>query len=238
MECGVDVRGIDHRERRVRGVETSAGGCRADVVVADVDAAHLYRDLLPSPRHAARVARAGRSTSGVVVLAGVTGATAGVAHHNVWFAADARREFDELAAGRLPADPTIYGCVTADAAQAPAGTENWFLLVNAPAGCTVDPATATALVLARLRDHGVDLHGRLLFTEALTPTDFAHRDRSDGGALYGTSSNGRRAAFVRPANRGPLRGLYLVGGSAHPGGGIPLVLTGARIVTELVAADG
>jgi phytoene dehydrogenase-like protein len=71
----------------------------------------------------------------------------------------------------------------------------------------------------------------------MTPADIAERYRSPGGAIYGTSSNGRRAAFVRPANRGAVRGLYLVGGSSHPGGGLPLVTMGARIVADMIATD-
>jgi phytoene dehydrogenase-like protein len=71
----------------------------------------------------------------------------------------------------------------------------------------------------------------------MTPADIEHRYRSPGGAIYGTSSNGRRAAFVRPANRGARPGLYLVGGSSHPGGGLPLVTTSARIVTEMIVED-
>ena len=66
----------------------------------------------------------------------------------------------------------------------------------------------------------------------------ADRYRSPGGAIYGTSSNGRRAAFLRPGNRGRHRGLYLVGGSSHPGGGLPLVAMSARIVADLVREDG
>ena len=69
------------------------------------------------------------------------------------------------------------------------------------------------------------------------PADFAARYRSPGGAIYGTSSNGRRAAFLRPGNRGAVRGLYLVGGSSHPGGGLPLVAMSARIVASMIAAD-
>jgi phytoene dehydrogenase-like protein len=76
-----------------------------------------------------------------------------------------------------------------------------------------------------------------MFTETITPRDFARRDRSAGGAIYGTSSNGRRAAFLRPRNRGAVPGLYLVGGSSHPGGGLPLVLSGARIVAEMIQRD-
>ena len=90
-------------------------------------------------------------------------------------------------------------------------------------------------VLAR---RGVELRSRLCFTETITPDDLAARYRSPGGAIYGTSSNGRRAAFLRPANRGPRRGLYLVGGSSHPGGGLPLVAMSARIVADLVREDG
>jgi phytoene dehydrogenase-like protein len=89
-------------------------------------------------------------------------------------------------------------------------------------------------VLERLASHGVDLRDRLLFTETITPTDLEARYRSPGGAIYGTSSDGRRAAFVRPRNRGSHDGLFLVGGSSHPGGGLPLVTMSARIVDEMI----
>jgi phytoene dehydrogenase-like protein len=124
-----------------------------------------------------------------------------------------------------------------DSSQAPPDHENWFLLVNTPAGAAVDAEQYRDLVLDRLADHGVDLRERLVFTEMITPADFEQRFRSPGGAIYGTSSNGRRAAFVRPANRGARRGLYLVGGSSHPGGGLPLVTMGARIAADLIASD-
>ena len=70
--------------------------------------------------------------------------------------------------------------------------------------------------------------------EVLTPADLARRTRAVGGSIYGTSSNGTRAAFLRPANRSPVPGLFLVGGSSHPGGGLPLVTLSARIVAGLV----
>jgi phytoene dehydrogenase-like protein len=163
-------------------------------------------------------------------------------HHNVWFSADGRREFAELsgATPTIPEDPTVYACVSSitDSSQAPAATENWFLLVNAPAGWGGDGVAAAGEVLGVLARRGVDLRPRLRFLETVTPGDFEDRYRSRGGALYGSSSNGRRAAFLRPGNRGPRRGLYLVGGSSHPGGGLPLVAVSARIVADLVEADG
>ena len=121
--------------------------------------------------------------------------------------------------------------------QAPPGDENWFILVNAPHHATVDADAHRDLLLDRLAGRGVDLRDRLRFTETITPQDLAARYRAPGGSIYGTSSNGRRAAFLRPANRGPRRGLYLVGGSSHPGGGLPLVAMSARIVADLVRED-
>ena len=153
---------------------------------------------------------------------------------------DGAAELRQLDDGAFADDPTIYTCVSSvtDASQAPAGHENWFLLVNAPHGRRVDRPAYRDLLLERLAARGTDLRPRLLFTECLAPADLADRYRSPGGAIYGTSSNGRRAAFLRPGNRGPHRGLYLVGGSSHPGGGLPLVAMSARIVADLVREDG
>ena len=81
---------------------------------------------------------------------------------------------------------------------------------------------------------GLDVRDRLLWQEIRTPADLERPTRSPGGAIYGTSSNGARAAFLRPANRSPVPGLFLVGGSAHPGGGLPLVGLSAAIVADLV----
>ena len=81
---------------------------------------------------------------------------------------------------------------------------------------------------------GFDVRDRLLWHEVRTPADLQAATRAPGGSIYGTSSNGARAAFLRPANASPIPGLFLVGGSAHPGGGLPLVGMSAAIVAELV----
>ena len=240
IHCSSDVARIDASGTRVEAV-VLADGTRhvADVVVANADATHLYRDLLPDRRGLKKVQRATPSTSGFVVVAGVRGVTPGITHHNIWFSDDERGEFDSLAEGRLADDPTIYACVSSvtDSSQAPVGHENWFLLVNTPAGVPVDRAGYETLVLRRLAEHGVDLRSRLVFTDTITPADLEQRHRSPGGAIYGSSSDGRRAAFVRPANRGVRQGLYLVGGSSHPGGGLPLVTMSARIVADMIDDD-
>jgi phytoene desaturase len=240
LRTGAEVTRVAVAGGRVSGVELADGTRLAtDVVIANIDAEYLYRDLLPHPRSLRRVQRAARSTSGFVVLAGVRGTTPGIGHHNVWFSDDSSREFAALAAGRFAEDPTVYGCVSSvtDDSQAPAGHENWFLLVNAPTDGEVDAAAYQQVVLDRLADQGHDIRDRLLFTETMTPADIAERYRAPGGSIYGSSSNGRRAAFVRPGNRGAVPGLYLVGGSSHPGGGLPLVTMSAHIVVDMIDGD-
>ena len=124
--------------------------------------------------------------------------------------------------------------------------ESWFVLVNAPrhgpvrrqrqstGPRRVSPTRTPTDVLAVMARTGLDVRDRLLWREVRTPADLAHETRAPGGSIYGTSSNGARAAFLRPANRSPVPGLFLVGGSSHPGGGLPLVGMSAAIVAELI----
>jgi phytoene desaturase len=250
IHTGADVVAVEQAGGRASGVRLADGQrLAADVVVCNADAAHLYEDLVDGP--AARTARrrlrrVTPSLSGFVLLLGVRGASSGLAHHNVLFPADYDAEFGALFGPdpRPVPDPTLYVVVPRDLGVAPAGCEAWFVLVNAPRHGQGDPPVDwgdPALVqryrervLDLLEARGLDVRSRLQFCEVQTPLDLAQRTRAVGGAIYGTSSNGPRAAFLRPANRSPLPGLYLVGGSAHPGGGLPLVLRSAEIVAGLV----
>ncbi|MEU1729982.1 phytoene desaturase family protein [Streptosporangium sp. NPDC020145] len=230
---------------RVLGVRLASGEReRADVVIANVDAAALYGRLLPDRRRLRRIARLGRSSSAFLLLAGVEGRTEGLAHHSVVFSADYRREFADIFERHRPAeDPTVYvGCSAVDdSSQAPDGAENWVMLVNVPARdplrWPMSPSAYRDLVLERLAARGHDLSGRLRFVDLFTPADLRDRYGAWGGAIYGGAYDGPLAPFRRPGNRGPRRGLYLVGGSAHPGGGLPLVTLGGRIVASLVEED-
>jgi len=236
LHANSEVSRIIATRRRVSGVRIGDTDVLADVVICNADAEHLYRDLLPHDRRLRDLQRTERSTSGIAVLIGVEGRTPLVAHHNVWFSRDYEREFGDIHSGRIPRDPTIYGCISSvsDPTQAPRGCENWFLLINAPADGREVSDEVGGWLLDRLAGIGPDLRSRTRFVEVIGPADIARRYRSPGGAIYGTSSNGRSAAFRRPAMRGPRRGLFLVGGSTHPGGGLPLVTIGARIVTDLI----
>lgn len=252
---GADVTAVEVDAGQATGVRLADGEhIPADVVVANADATHLYRDLLP-PATAApaltRLRRATPSLSGFVLLLALRGRTPGLAHHTVTFPADYDAEFDAVF-GHPPRpveDPTVYVCSPDDPAMRPDDDhEAWFVLVNAPrhepdggvvSGVDWDsPGLAQAYaqrILDVLASRGLDVRDRLLWHEVRTPADLERATRSPGGAIYGTSSNGPRAAFLRPANASPVvRGLFLVGGSAHPGGGLPLVGLSAEIVAGLV----
>lgn len=238
IRTDVDVGRISLQHGVVSGVELADGGTEpAEIVVSNADASHLYVDLLPNPKQAKQLDKAGPSASAFVLCAAIRGRTDGIAHNNVFFPLHDRQEFQFLEAGQLPIDQTIYASVSAvtDPGQAPPDCENWYILVSSPPAIGIDRKLMTAGVLNRLAERGFDLRNRVEFTRTLLPADFDARYRAPGGAIHGTSSNGKRAAFSRPGNLGPVEGLYLVGGSAHPGGGLPFVATGARIVADLVA---
>ena len=231
---------------RVTGV-TLTDGTRepADVVVANIEARTLYGQLLEHPNAAKwrhQVERAEPSLSGFAVLLGLDGHSTDVAHHTVLFNADYDAEFDAIfgASPEPVAEPTIYLSVSGDPATAPEDSEAWFLLVNAARQGPVDwdagdtAARYTDHLLDLLAKRGVDVRHRVRICKSLSPADLQRRTGAIGGAIYGTSSNGWRAAFLRPANAAPLEGLYLVGGSTHPGGGLPLVLKSAEIVAGLI----
>lgn len=237
---GTTVRRITTSGDAVTGVDTGTHHA-ADIVVTDADARTVYGQLLDDPRTRDPLRRLGRmqpSFSGFVLLLAVDGATPGLAHHNVWFPQDYDAEFDALfAADPQPvADPAIYACVPDDPLMRPEGAEAWFVLINAPAGLdwTGRAEQYADHVLDVLAARGVDLRGRLRWREIRTPGDLERGTLSPGGSIYGMSSNGRLSTVLRPANRGPVPGLFLVGGSVHPGGGLPLVGLGAEIVAGLI----
>jgi len=257
VRTGSDVAAIIVEAGRVAGVRLMSGeNIAADVVVANADADTVYGTLLRGPATAAARARLDRATpslAGFVLLLAVRGRTPGLAHHTVLFPRDYDAEFDAVFGRRATpvADPTIYISAPDDPAMRPDNHEAWFVLVNAPRHSAdggrghgqhgaIDwtmPGLAESYadqVLTVLAERGLDVRDRILWQELRTPADLAAATRAPGGAIYGTSSNGARAAFLRPANRGAVPGLFLVGGSAHPGGGLPLVGLSAAIVAGLI----
>lgn len=254
LERNVDLRPLSEvssvllRDGAVSGVALAGGETiAADIVVSNVDATHLYRDLLAGPLREKPLQKLGKATpslSGFSLLLAVRGRTPGISHHNVWFPPKYELEFDAIFSGRVAADPAIYACVPSDPLMHPDGCEAWSILVNAPRHGLgrsefdwLAPHVASRYadrILGLLARRGTDLRDRILWREIRTPADIEQDSGSPGGSIYGTSSNGVRAAFLRPANKSPIEGLYLVGGSAHPGGGLPLVGLSAEIVANQI----
>ena len=264
VELGVDVRTgarvtrVLTQDGRATGVLLADGSrVDADLVVANADAAHVYRDLVPGAEGASArrsLSRTQPSLGGFVMLLALRGRTPGLAHHSVLFPADYDDEFDSVfgtgrhrGRPRAVPDPTIYVSAPDDPALRPDDEhEAWFVLVNAPRQTPGSPRTgidwdAPGLVdsyadrlLEVMAERGMDVRDRVLWRELRSPADLERDTGSVGGSIYGTSSNGVRAAFVRPANRSPVPGLFLVGGSSHPGGGLPLVGLSAAIVAEQI----
>ncbi|MBC7639345.1 MAG: phytoene desaturase [Rhodoferax sp.] len=258
VECGAALRletevvSIEITGGRASGVVLADGErLPADVVVANADAAAVYGTattpgLVNVPTATRRLARATPSLSGFVLLLAVEGRTPALAHHNVLFPRDYDDEFDAVFGdpARPVPDPTLYVSAPDDPAVRPDGCEAWFVLVNAPrhgvGRGAVDwrapgvTETYSARLLDLLAERDLPVRDRVRWSQVISPADLEQRTGAVGGAIYGTSSNGASAAFLRPANRSPLPGLFLVGGSSHPGGGLPLVTLSAQIVAGLV----
>ncbi|ASR05265.1 phytoene desaturase family protein [Gordonia rubripertincta] len=256
IEFGVAVSRVSTDEHgRADGVVLADSSCRsADLVVANADARQVFDRLVP--RRSARIPsallrRSTPSLSGFVLLLALDNPPADQAHHHVLFAEDYDEEFDAVFGFNGPprpvARPTVYISAPDDPEIVPGpDTAAWFVLVNAPrhdpehgvdwdaAGLADKYADQIMQVMA---DRGLDVRDQVRHRLLVTPADLERRTMTPGGSIYGSSSNGPRAAFLRPKNISPIPGLYLVGGSSHPGGGLPLVMLSAKIVADLIAGS-
>ncbi len=246
---GVEVlSGETVREYDGSSLRTDSGkSWRPDIVICNGEVQRAYRDWIRLPGSASlsrKMDRPTRSLSGYVLLLGLDQKQEALAHHNIFFSENYHAEFDDLfIKKRFPSDPTLYlnvSCRT-DPADAPAGGDNIFILANAPAhpqskAWSELTETYNNHILDKLEAMGINaIRGHIVHMENLTPDALAERDLSTHGALYGAASHGLRASLLRPPLRSPLDDkLFFVGGSTHPGGGIPLVLYSAQMAAEAV----
>jgi len=188
------------------------------------------------------------STSGFILFLGVRGRNLRLGHHNIFFSDNYPHEFEEIHREKIsPGEPTIYIAVSArtDQDHAPAGHDNYFVLVNVPARGPQQPWTDDEsreyrdVVVKRLERFGLeDLSERIVSERLFTPGDFAKRDLAYHGALYGWASHSIRTSLFRPPLRAPgARNVFFVGGTTHPGGGIPLVLLSGKMVADMIQRE-
>lgn len=213
-----------------------------DRIICNMDVFHAYRQLLPKEKHPKRILNQTKSTSALIFYWGIKKEFPELDVHNILFSEDYQKEFAEMEAGRIFDDPTVYINITSkrNPSDAPEGCENWFTMINVPhnSGQNWDELITKArqhIILKIQRTLGVDIEVLIEQENLLEPRTIESRTQSHLGALYGTSSNDRMAAFMRHANfSNRIKNLYFCGGSVHPGGGIPLCLLSAKIVSEVI----
>ena len=234
------------------GIQTSDGKeIKSDLVVANSDAEYIYNKLLSKDVSRARSERrklkfATKSLSGFSLLLGLDnskGKAVPIDHHNVYFPNNYDAEFDDIFTKQIPVeDPTIYICAPKDSHMTKGeNKEAWFVLVNAPRH-QVDGgwdwreggAEYGQKIIKKLDDLGLNVSSRLDFMKYRTPADLENYAMAPGGSIYGSSSNSAASAFLRTKNRSKIKGLFCVGGSSHPGGGLPLVGISAEIVANAI----
>jgi phytoene desaturase len=245
------VRRIIVEQGRVRGVETAAGETiRAGAVVSNSDSVRTHRELVdgqPSRRFLGR-RKYEPACSGVVLYLGLDKRYEQLIHHNFVFSRDPHEEFEAIYHRGEPApDPTCYVCAPAvtEPEVAIPGGEAMYVLVHTP---YLRPHHDWAKMLPQYRKTIIrkleetaglkDLERHIVFERALTPQDINDRYHVLDGAIYGLASHGKYLGAFKPANRSPdVEGLYLAGGSAHPGPGMPMVMMSGWIAADCVDQD-
>ena len=234
---------VDVKNGMVQGVWVDQGFIQSDIVVSDVDIHRFYSSLLPDQRRLEKITKEERSSSALIFYWGMKGIFPELDIHNIFFSAHYKEEFDHLFINKdVFDDPTVYIYISSKYRKedAPKGSENWFVMINAPADVGQNweemVERSRRSILEKLeRVLGKTLSDCIVNEEVVSPPEIARQTGSVNGSIYGSSSNSRYASFNRHANfRRDIGGLYFVGGTVHPGGGIPLCLSSASIVEGLV----
>lgn len=252
------VQSITLKGNKATGVTLADGTVvSADYVISNADAGFTYNSLISAKTRKVKRLRKQQaqlepSLAGFSLLLGLRPSDAPkLSHHTILFPEDYDAEFESIFTTKTPVKkPTIYICSPNDPTMVKSeGHEALFVLVNAPRHSSNSAdgfdwsnrefaQSYANQIIDAIESQGISIRDRLDLLEIRTPLDLQNSVNAPGGSIYGTSSNGPRAAFLRAKNRSPLKNLYLVGGSAHPGGGLPLVGLSAEIVANAILANG
>ena len=221
------------------------GDTESDILICNMDVASAAKGPLKNFVSSKRE-KYEPSSSALIFYWGIDREFKELDLHNILFSSDYKKEFENIFQNRkIDDDPTVYIHISSKCKvdDAPIGAENWFVMVNAPyvAGQDwekmINEARENILIKVSKR-LGTDISQHIKLEHKLTPELIQSKTGSYKGALYGSSSNDRMAAFLRQPNfSSEHKGLYFCGGSVHPGGGIPLCLLSGKITTDIIAHD-
>jgi phytoene desaturase len=245
------VERITFEGRKATGAETREGHYRADAVVINADFARAMTRMVPDKLRRkwtdVKLGKKRMSCSAYMMYLGVRGTYENFAHHTIYVAKDYEKNMGDIAHRHvLSDDPSIYvqnACVT-DRSLAPAGKSTVYVLVPVThQHPTVDWAKEKhqfrGVVLKKLESIGLtDLESKIEYERVLTPDDWDTGFEVARGSVFGLAHNWSQMLHLRPKNRfDELDSVYLVGGSTHPGSGLPVIFESARISSRLLLQD-
>ena len=225
----------------VQGVKVNDKTYKADVVVSNLDIWFTYKNLLKNIAQPKKLLNQERSSSALIFYWGMDGNYSDMGLHNIFFAEDYQKEFNAIWKDKIiSSDPTVYINISAKhiRGDAPADSENWFVMINVPANngqnwdvLIKEARTNIIKKISRLLNRNIEKD--IICEQILDPRSIESKTGSYQGALYGNSSNNQFSAFLRHPNfSSKVKNLYFCGGSVHPGGGIPLALLSANIIDD------
>lgn len=229
-------------DNKVTGVKTAQNSYAADLVINNMDMVNAYKTILRKQKQPEKLLNQPKSSSALIFYWGIKKTFNELDLHNILFSENYQDEFDHIFnKGSIYHDPTVYINITSvyKKDDAPEGCMNWFTMINVPNNQGQDwdrmITEARSSIIEKVnRVLRTDIQSYIEVEEILEPRTIESKTSSANGALYGNSSNNRYAAFLRHANfSSTIENLYFVGGSVHPGGGIPLCLLSAKIMEEM-----
>ncbi len=231
------------KNKKVTGIKTNNSGVKNyDRVISNMDIYYTFKKLLPNEKQPERILNQPKSSSVISFFWGINKKFEDLAIHNMLFSADDEGEFKSIFEEKtVTDDPTIYISISSKHIKedAPEGCENWFLFITVSndQGQNWDELTKLARknIISKInRILKTDIEKYIVFEDYMTPPMIEKNYSSPFGAVYGNSSNDKFASFFRHSNFSKkIKGLYFVGGSVHPGAGIPMCLNSAKIMEKV-----